>query len=90
MSDALSVEPILGQAGKKEKEHDWWGAVESYKEALALVSEKDSTKMGEISERLGYAFYRAAFQGESTDEFRESTRQAIVNYEKARVLSIIE
>jgi hypothetical protein len=84
MSDALSVEPILGQAGKREKEHDWWGAVESYKEALALVSEKDSMRLGEISERLGYAFYRAAFQGESTDEFREGTRQAIVNYEKAK------
>jgi hypothetical protein len=67
-----------------EKEYDWLGAAESYEKALNLLSEDDFSKMGGIHECLGYALYRAAFQAESNDEFRQRLHQAIADYDKAR------
>jgi len=80
MSEAYT----LNQAWERERDFDWLGAVERYKEALGLVSEHDFPKMGEVYERLGYAFYRAAMQAESVGQFRERMRQAVENYEKAK------
>ena len=77
------MEEILHQAEQSEKECDWSGAAESYKKALNLLPQDDSPRTGEIHERLGYAFYRFAFQAESKDEFRERLRQSTVAYEKA-------
>ena len=84
MSGASSVEEILHQAERLEKEYDWLGAADSYEKALKLLSEEDFSKKGETYERLGYAFYRAAFQAESNDEFKQRLRQAIEDYEKAK------
>jgi len=80
------VEEILHQAERLEKEYDWFGAAESYEKAMGLVPEDDSARKGKIHERLGYAFYRFAFQAESSDEFRQRLGQAAANYEKAREL----
>ena len=80
------MEEILHQAERLEKECDWLGAAESYERALKLLSENDFSNKGEAYERLGYAFYRAAFQAESNDEFRQRLRQAIEDYDKAREL----
>jgi len=80
------MEEILYQAERSENEYDWLGAAESYEKALSLSPEDDSTRKGEIHERLGYAFYRFAFQAESSDEFRQRLRRATADYEKAREL----
>jgi hypothetical protein len=77
------VEEILHQAEQLEKEYDWLGATALYEKALNLLPQDDFSKRGEIHERLGYAFYRFAFQAESKDEFRERLRQSTVAYEKA-------
>jgi hypothetical protein len=77
------VEEILHQAERLEKEYDWLRATESYEKALKLLPQDDFSKRGEIHERLGYAFYRFAFQAESKDEFRERLRLSAVAYEKA-------
>jgi hypothetical protein len=53
---------------------------------LKLLSEDDFSRKAEIYERLGYAFYRAAFQAESNDEFRQRMSKAIADYEKAKEL----
>jgi len=84
VSEEFGVESILSQAREQERVYDWLRAAESYKEALGLVSERDFLRMSDICERLGYAFYRAAMQGETADEFGDRMRQAIVNYEKAK------
>jgi len=84
MSEAFGIEQILSQGKEHEKEYDWLGAAESYRNALGLVPEQDFLKMGEICERLGYALYRAAMQAESGNEFRDRMRQAVANYEKAK------
>jgi hypothetical protein len=78
------VEEILDQAEHSEKEYDWLGAVESYERALKLLPEDDFSGKAETLERLGYAFYRAAFQAESNEEFRQRLRQAIADYEEAK------
>jgi len=84
VEEGLGLEAVVGRAAELEREYDWLGAVESYKKALGLVTERDFSKKGEICERLGYAFYRAAMQAESVDQFRERMQQAIANYNKAK------
>jgi len=84
VSGALSVDVILGRAGEREKEYDWLSAVEFYEKALGLVSATDLLKLGQVQERIGYAFYRAAMQAESADEFRERMRRAVADYERAK------
>jgi len=84
MSDALYVDVVLIGAKECERVYDWLGAAESYKKALGLVPEQDFAKMGETYERLGYAFYRAAMQAESLEEFRNRMRQSVSYYEKAK------
>jgi hypothetical protein len=80
----LAVEEILGQAERLEKDYDWLGAAESYENALKLLPENDYSTKGETYEWLGYAFYRAAFQAESNDDFRQTLRKAVADYEKAK------
>jgi hypothetical protein len=84
MSEPLSVESILGQIGEQEKEYDWLGAAESYKKTLILVPGRDFLKLGEIHERLGCAFYWAAMQAESQEEFKDRMCKAVAGYEKAK------
>jgi len=78
------VEEILHQAEQLEKEYDWLGATALHEKTLNLLSDSDFSRKGDAYERLGYAFYRAAFQAESSDEFRERMRQAILSDEKAK------
>jgi hypothetical protein len=78
------VEEILYQAEQLEKDYDWLGAVGLYERVLKLLTEDDPSRMGEIQERLGYAFYRAAFQAENNEEFRQKLRQAVTDYERAK------
>jgi hypothetical protein len=78
------LEEILHQAEQLEKEYEWLKAAESYEKALKLLLENDFSRKAETHERLGYAFYRAAFQAEDNNEFRQRLRQAIADYEKAK------
>jgi hypothetical protein len=80
------VEEILHQAERLEKEYDWLRVAEAYEKALNLLPPDDFSKRGEIHERLDYARYRAAFQADSNDEFRQRLHQAILGYEKAKEL----
>jgi hypothetical protein len=83
-----TVESILVQAGKREKEYDWLGAVESYTKALVAIPEHDSSKKAQVCELLGNALYRAAMQSRNRKEFREKMRRAITSYEEADRLYI--
>jgi hypothetical protein len=84
LSEGLAVEDTLHQAEQFEKEYEWLKAVDSYEKALKLLAEDDFSRKAETLERLGYAFYRAAFQAENNDEFRQRLGQAIADYEKAK------
>ena len=66
MSKSQSVQRVLAQAKEKEKRYDWVGAVEFHKKALGqMLKQRDLWKAGEIEERIGYCFHRAAMQAES-------------------------
>ncbi len=83
LPEALGVEQVLARAREQEEEYNWRGAAESYKTAIGLLSPEESSKMGDVYERSGYAFHKAAMQAETVDEFRERTHHAITNYGKA-------
>jgi tetratricopeptide (TPR) repeat protein len=87
MSEVSGVEEILHQGERLEKEYDWLGSAESYEKALDLLPQDDFLRMREIHERLGYAFYRAAFQSESNNEFEQMMRRAVEEFEKTRQFS---
>jgi hypothetical protein len=82
--EASILEEILNEAKRLENEYEWLKAAESYEKALKLLPEDDFSGKCETYERLGHALYRAAFQVESNDEFRQRLRQAIADYETAR------
>ncbi len=75
MSRGQSIQRLLAQAKEKEKKYDWLSAVELHKKALDQVhKQKDFLKAGDCQEGIGYCLYRAAFQAESKEEFRERMR----------------
>ena len=86
MSEASSVEEILGKAKEEEGRYEWLKAADCYRKALMAVAETDFLRKGEISERMAYAVYKAAFQAENSNEFRERIRQATLYHEKAKEL----
>jgi len=84
MSEALSLESILSDAEQKEREYDWSEAAKSLDRASRLVPPQDFLKMGEIYERLGYAFYKTAMQAEGKNAFGVACHKAVENYGKSK------
>jgi len=83
MSDTHSVEAILSQAVKRERDYDWSGAVELCVTALSMVPEQGVLKAAEIHERISYGLFRAAAQADSVEEFKKRMRMSVESYEKA-------
>ncbi|MCW4027978.1 MAG: hypothetical protein NWE76_10920 [Candidatus Bathyarchaeota archaeon] len=83
---SASIEEILGEATRLEKEYEWLQASELYGQALGMVDEGDHFRRGEIQEKIGHSLHRAAFQAESLEEFREKMGLAVEAYEKAHDL----
>jgi hypothetical protein len=77
------MEEILHQAEQLEKEYDWNGATKLYEKALGLLPQDDFAKLGNCYERWAFAFYRFAFQAETSEEFKHRLRQSTTAYEKA-------
>ena len=78
------MEEILHQAEQLEKEYDWLGATKLCEKALSTLDQDGLSKIGELSERLGYAFHRAAMQAKSPREFKIRSTKAVQNYQKAK------
>jgi len=78
-----SLTSLLDKAKELEKSYDWMGASELYAKACELCLQTgDSPKAAGLIERVGFCFYRAAFQAQTDDEFRERMKQSIQAYEK--------
>ena len=77
------IEQFSRKAVALEKEYDWVKAAHCYKRGLGAIGKKDFLRKGEIQERIGYCFHRAAMQAESREEFRERMHRAIEVYKKA-------
>jgi len=83
MSRGEKVEEVFSKAGVLEKKYDWIKAAILYEQALGMVGKEDFLKKGEIQERIGFCFHRAAFQGKSREEFKERLQQSVKGYENA-------
>ena len=84
MANTSSVEAILAQASKKEKESDWLGAAVDYAKGSDSIAAQNFLGLGELSERAGYAFRRAAMQADDVNEFKDRMNKATVSYGRAR------
>ncbi len=81
MSNTSGVDAILTQANTKEKEYDWLGAAETYAKGLDSMPAQNFS--GELHERWGYAFRKAAMQAEDVNEFKNRMNKAAAHYGKA-------
>ncbi|MFQ6116294.1 MAG: hypothetical protein ACE5NG_19730, partial [bacterium] len=80
------MEEILGKAEELETNYDWVKVATLYKQALGAVGKTDFLMKGEIHERIGYSFFRAAFQAETQEEFSMRMQLAVEAYERAAEL----
>jgi len=86
MSKSQRLKNVLDQAKKKEKKYDWVEAAELHEQALGVVGKRGFLKKGEIQERVGYCFHRAAFQAEIREDFENRMESAVRAYENATEL----
>ena len=87
MPESQNLEYLLGQAKEQEKEYEWLGAVDFYQKALtSALDSKDFFKAGEISERIGFCYRRAAYQAENSENFKTQIHLAAELYSKAAEL----
>ena len=85
------VERFLSKALVLERRHDWGRAEDLYEQAFRLVGKDDFLERGEIQERIGYCFYRAAFQAKTQEEFKRRMELSTEAYEEAtRILERLE
>jgi tetratricopeptide (TPR) repeat protein len=83
-SVSASIQEILSEANRLEKEYEWLQASELYGQALSMVDERDYFRRGEIQERMGYSIQRNAFQFERKEDYITNLEKAIDAYSKAQ------
>ena len=77
------MEHLLGTAKTQEKKYEWLQAAEIYKKGSKLALESNElNKLAELQEKIGYCFFRAAFQAESKIDFRSRMKLAARAYEE--------
>jgi KaiC/GvpD/RAD55 family RecA-like ATPase len=75
---------LLIQVKEFEKKYNWITAANSYEVAVAIIQkEKDFLRIIELYERLGFCFYRAAFQAKTKGQFVKLIKQGVIAYEQA-------
>ena len=78
-----NLESLLEKAKELEKKYEWLQATEFYKKAVDLaLEEKDSQKVAELQEQIGFCFFKAALQADTNDIFRDRMKLAeVVSFE---------
>ena len=77
------LESILRKAEVLERSYDWLDAADCYNKASELcLQSKDLLRAADLFERLGFCFYRAAFQAQFNGEFKSRLEKSIQAYEK--------
>ncbi len=72
----------MKKAKEKERDYEWLQAVEPYgKASRLLLDENNLSNAAELQELMGFCFYRAAFQAQTSTEFRRLLKRAIQAYE---------
>ena len=82
-----NFESLLDKAKELEKKYEWLQAIEYYKKGSSLVLESNElTKIAELQEKIGFCFFRGAFQAESNTDFRSRMKLAARAYEEVVIL----
>ena len=81
------LESLLGKAKELEKKYEWFQAMSYYEKVLNLaLKDNDLTKAAEFQEKIGFCFFRGAFQAKSNTDFRSRMKLAARAYEEAVIL----
>lgn len=80
--EAPGIRLALDQAEGRERAYDWERATEIY--LRALPAGQDSSVLGSLHERLGYALRRWAFQADESKEFGIRVARALESLGRAR------
>ncbi len=83
LQGALGADHALARAREMEAEYNWLEAAESYTRIVDSASQPDPKISGEIHERMGYAYFRAAMQSDTREAFKERIDRSIASYQKA-------
>jgi len=87
MVKSKALQRVLSQAREKEKEYNWLGAVELHKQAFDIAFKlRELLEAGNIEEKIGFCFHRAAMQAKNQEEFKERVHHAVEAYNKACAL----
>ena len=86
MAKGKRVGTLLERAGVEEKGYNWVKAAKLYEQAAKSFLGKKMVKAADISEQMGFCFYRAALQAETHKDFRSRMELAAGAYEKAAEL----
>ena len=84
MSKSQKPGAILDEARQREKEYDWIAAATFYKKRLDVALEfTELLKAGELYQKIGFCYRRAAMQASDKGSFTECMASAIEAYSKA-------
>ncbi len=76
----------MTQAEEKARVYEWTAAAELYKQALASIDSDDPIGAGRVSNLLANAYYKAAFQSKTREEFITKAEASRALYEEASAL----
>src|SRR3990172_534266 len=80
---ASRVGKVLEEATRQERTYDWSAAVETYRGAISSTANDDPSTLGMLTERIGYAFHKAALQADRPEDFRARMSKAEDAYKEA-------
>ena len=88
----INLESLLDKAKKLEKKYEWLQAAKFYRKAKSIAfNQKDLIKAANLHEKMGFCFYRAAFQAKDNIDFKKKIKKAIREYqEELRLFEEIE
>ena len=76
--------PLLEKAKELEKKYEWLQAEEVYQRASDIaVKHDDLENIAQLYDKRGFCFFKAAFQAETNNQFKEKVKVAIQTYQQA-------
>ena len=77
--------PLLEKAKGLEKKYEWLQASDYYKKAVDLALKMKQLSMAaEMYEKIGFCYYKAAFQAPTNIVFKKHLKRSILAYRKER------
>jgi len=77
------LQQILDLARKEETQYRWLQSIQFYRDALDYIStQQKCADAGEVTEKIGFCFHRAAMQADTREEFKKRIENAIKAYAK--------